>query len=630
MPTGVLPPSRETAQAPPAGRGNHRDSPAATGHEIGAAVAAALRRHGGRREQLVQILCDLQASTRWLPPGALAAVAQGVGLSPAIVLGVASFYRFFHLRPVGRVHLLWSDNVTDRHRGNRERAAQVARAFDLPPDGSPSSDGRISQGFASCTGLPDQGPAVLVNQQQVVTRLDASRTDAMIDLIRQGVAPDAWPAEWSRVDDAVHRADVILDGEALRGEALRRVLASGAPGALDELEASRLRGRGGAGFPTAHKWRLCRAAAVPEGGTRVVVCDADEGEPGTFKDRVLLRRQADTVLEGMTVAARLVEARRGFIYLRGEYRFLLDELEAVLARRRSTGLLGADILGTPGFHFDVEIHLGAGAYVCGEESALLESLEGKRGTPRIRPPFPMERGYLGQPTIVNNVETFCAAARIAHLGVAAWTSRGTADSTGTKLHSVSGDCERPGVYELPYGVSVRDVLALCGAQDTQAVQVGGPSGQCLAAPEFDRRLAFEDVPTAGAFTVFNARRDLFEVAHGYSHFFAHESCGFCTPCRVGTELVLRRFDKLASGYGSMFDEAELRELEALLHGTTHCGLGATATNPLRDTLLRFRPAYERRLQQPRFVPAFDLDAELAPARRATGRDDPRAHLERIG
>jgi [NiFe] hydrogenase diaphorase moiety large subunit len=605
----------------------------ATSHRLDkatrSAVEAAVERHGARREQLVQILADVQACTRWLPPAVLEVVGREVGLSVAIVQGVASFYRFFHLEPVGRLHLLWSDNVTDRHLGNRERAAQVAAAFGLHGR-RPGAGGLLSQDFTSCTGLCDQGPAVLVNQDRVVTRLDAARTEALIDLIRQGIEPEHWPEEWGRVDDPVHRTGLVLGGEGLRGQALRRVQALGVDAALDELESSGLRGRAGAGFPTALKWRRCRAAPVPQGASRVVVCNADEGEPGTFKDRALLRRQADTMVEGMTLAAWLIGARRGFVYLRGEYRFLLEDLERVLARRRAMGLLGRAVGGEAGLDFDVEIHLGAGAYVCGEESALIESLEGKRGTPRIRPPFPVERGYLGLPTIVNNVETFCAVARVAERGAAAWTALGTAQSSGTKVHSVSGDCDRPGLYELPFGVSVRELLVLAGARDVQAVQVGGPAGVCLAPPEFDRRLAFEDVPTTGAFTVFDQSRDMFEVARGYTQFFAHESCGFCTPCRVGTELVRRRFDKLADGYGSGFDEAELHELEDLLHGTTHCGLGATATNPLRDTLARFRPAYERRLLQPRFVPGFDLDAELAPARRVTGRDDDGAHLERIG
>ena len=208
-----------------------------------------------------------------------------------------------------------------------------------------------------------------------------------------------------------------------------------------------------------------------------------------------------------------------------------------------------------------------------------------------------------------------------------WSAIGTPKSTGTKIHSVSGDCERPGLYEYPFGTRVGRILEDCGASDTQAVQVGGPSGVCLSAFEFGRRIAFEDVPTAGAFMVFDRSRDMFEVARGFAHFFAHESCGFCTPCRVGTALVVKRMDKLAAGHGSRHDTDVLFELDRLMHTATHCGLGATACNPLRDTILKFRPAYEKRLQSLHFEPAFDLDAELSIARHMTGRDDAGAHLE---
>jgi len=597
------------------------------------AVQAVLRQHGARREALVQILRDVQSQTQWLPREVIAAVAAGVGLTPAVVEGVASFYRFFHLQPVGEFHFLWSDNVTDRMLGSRALASELCRRLDVRP-GAARPGAVASMGFASCIGLGDQGPALLVNQHQVLTRMNFERVAELADLVRARVAVADWPAEWQRVDDQVRRADVLLAAAPLQGEALRCVLARGAAATLAEIDAARLRGRGGAGYGTGSKWRLCLQAPVAPGATRVVVCNADEGEPGTFKDRVLLNRQADALFEGMTVAARMLDARLGLVYLRGEYRHLLEALQLVLERRRAAGLLGRRILGVAGFDFDIGIHLGAGAYVCGEESSLIESLEGKRGTPRIRPPFPVEQGYLGQPTIVNNVETFIAAAQIALRGGAWWAAIGTAHSSGTKLHSVSGDCARPGVYEYPFGTSIAQILDDCGAttgrRRAQAVQVGGPSGLCLAAHEFGRCIAFEDVPSAGAFMVFDSSRDMFETARSFAHFFAHESCGFCTPCRVGTELVARRMDKLAAGLGSIFDESELQDLQSLLHGTTHCGLGATATNALRDTLLRFRPAYERRLLSPTFNPGFDIDGELAAARRVTGRDDAGAHLERRG
>jgi [NiFe] hydrogenase diaphorase moiety large subunit len=310
----------------------------------------------------------------------------------------------------------------------------------------------------------------------------------------------------------------------------------------------------------------------------------------------------------------------------GEYAFLREELEATLARRRQEGWLGSNIAGSD-FDFDIEIHLGAGAYVCGEESALLESLEGKRGVPRSRPPYPVTHGYLQQPTVVNNVETLCAAALIALAGAERYRGFGTSRSPGTKLLSVAGDCGRAGVYEFPFGVTVREVLEASGADGAQAVQVGGPSGTCIDASEFGRRIAFEDLACAGAFTVFGRERDLFDVARNYTRFFAHESCGFCTPCRVGTSMLAHIMDKIHAGNGSQHELEEMARLNDVLQKSAHCGLGHTACNPVLDTLKRFRPSYVRRLGSHTFTPAFDLDGALAAARRATGRDDPGAHLE---
>jgi [NiFe] hydrogenase diaphorase moiety large subunit len=572
---------------------------------------------------LVQLLREAQAEHGWLPRPLLAELARELGLTLAHVEGVASFYRFLHLEPVGRYRVLFSDNVTDRMAGGEALMADLCKRLGVEP-GVMRADGRVSVAATSCTGLCDQGPALLVNHHQVVTRLDAGRVARIAELIEAEVPPAQWPAQWSAVEDNVRRADVQLGTSLAPGEALAAALARGAEATLAEVQRSGLRGRGGAGFATGTKWELCRRAP---GQTHVVVCNADEGEPGTFKDRVLLTRHADLVFEGMTIAASVVGATQGLVYLRGEYRYLLEHLEAVLQRRREANLLGPAILGHEGFDFDITIHVGAGAYVCGEESSLIESLEGKRGTPRIRPPFPVEHGYRGLPTTVNNVETFCAAAHIALHGGAWWAGIGTPKSTGTKIHSVSGDCERPGLYEYPFGTRIGRILEDCGARDTQAVQVGGPSGACISAFEFGRRIAFEDVPTAGAFMVFDRSRDMFEVARNFAHFFAHESCGFCTPCRVGTALVVKRMDKLAAGRGSRHDIDVLYELDRLLHGATHCGLGATACNPLRDTIAKFRPAYERRLISLHFEPAFDLDAELSEARAVTGRDDPASHLE---
>jgi [NiFe] hydrogenase diaphorase moiety large subunit len=572
---------------------------------------------------LVQILREAQARHTWLPRDMLSYVASTLGLTLAHVEGVATFYRFFHTQPVGEYRVLFSDNITDRMQGNAALLADLCQRLGVEP-GQMRADGRVSVDFCSCTGLCDQGPSLLINHHQVVTRLDAERVARIAFLIEARVPVSDWPAHWSRVDDHIRRADVLLDTPLPPGAAIAAALARGACGLVDEMTTSNLRGRGGAGFVTGKKWELCRDA---KGSEHYMVCNADEGEPGTFKDRVLLTCHPDMVFEGMTIGALAIGARRGLVYLRGEYRYLLEPLRDVLQRRRDAHLLGTAIQGHTGFDFDIEIHVGAGAYVCGEESSLIESLEGKRGTPRIRPPFPAEHGYLGQPTAVDNVETLCAATHIALQGGAWWAAIGTPRSTGTNIHSVSGDCDRPGIYEYPMGTSIDRMLEDCGAHDTQAVQVGGPSGKCLSAMEFGRRISFEDLPTAGAFMVFDRSRDMFEVARNYAGFFAEESCGFCTPCRVGTALVVKSMDKLAAGRGSRHDVDLLSGIDTLMHGTTHCGLGGSACNALHDTIVKFRPAYERRLKSLHFEPAFDLDAELADARRATGRDDAAAHLE---
>jgi [NiFe] hydrogenase diaphorase moiety large subunit len=599
------------------------DKPIPSPSTVVPAVEAVLARYGYGAHALVQVLREFQGAYGWLPRDALTLIAKALGLTLAQVQGVASFYRFLYQQPVGLYRILFSDNITDRMLGSQALMADLCRRLGVTP-GKVSGEGLVSVDTASCTGLCDQGPALLINHHHVVTRLDARRVAEMADLIHHHTPVAQWPAQWFAVQDNIQRRDVLLGDPLTPGMALAAAISRGPEAFLDELVLSNLRGRGGAGFVTGLKWQLCRKA---KGAEHVVVCNADEGEPGTFKDRVLLTTFADAVFEGMTIAAYALGARRGFVYLRGEYRYLLESLHGVLARRRSAKLLGAGILGHLGFDFDITIHVGAGAYVCGEESALIESLEGKRGTPRIRPPFPVERGYLGHPTVVNNVETFCAVNHIAIRGGQWWAHIGTPKSTGTKIHSVSGDCERPGIYEYPFGTRVDRILEDCGAKDAQAVQVGGASGFCLSAFEFGRRIAFEDVPTAGAFMVFDQGRDMFEVARNFAHFFAHESCGFCTPCRVGTALVAKRMDKLANGYGSRHDMEVLLELDTLLHTATHCGLGASACNPLRDTIVKFRPAYEQRLKSLHFEPGFDLDAELSIGRHMTGRDDADAHLE---
>jgi [NiFe] hydrogenase diaphorase moiety large subunit len=602
------------------------------------------RRHDPTR--LLQILREVQEACGYIPPSAQSQIAKALRIPLSRVRGVASFYSFLSTEPRGDYRVLFSDNVTDRMQGSEGLLAGMCHRLWVEP-GKASEDGLVSIDTTSCTGLCDQGPGLLVNGR-AIGRLTEARVGQIAELILKRVPLHDWPAEFFAIEDNVRRADILLGHSLKPGDPIRAALRRGLQGhtesavnerswresfvgaargpvaVLEEIKRSNLRGRGGAGFTTGIKWEACRQAT---GLARYVICNADEGEPGTFKDRVLLTSHADVVFDGKTVAAYAIGAGQGFLYLRGEYRYLLEHLERVLAQRRSANLLGNGICGQPGFDFDIEIHVGAGSYVCGEESALIESLEGKRGVPRNRPPFPVTHGYLGQPTIVNNVETLCSAALIAVHGGDWYRSIGTLKSSGTKILSVAGDCARPGLYEYPFGVTLRQVLDDCGAENTQAVQVSGPSGVCVDVTEFDRRIAFEDLPTAGAFTVFDTSRDMFEIARNYMQFFAHESCGFCTPCRAGTSMLMQSMDKIRNGNGTMHDLREIGRLNRVLLMSAHCGLGHTACNPILDTMKKFRPMYERRLRSRDFEPAFDLDEALARARQMTGRDDPGAHLE---
>jgi [NiFe] hydrogenase diaphorase moiety large subunit len=358
------------------------------------------------------------------------------------------------------------------------------------------------------------------------------------------------------------------------GMGLETALKMPPQGVIDTMKASGMKGRGGAGFPAGLKWELA-AKAEAKDGRRFIICNADEGEPGTFKDRVLLSELPDLIFEGMTIAGYAVGAHEGIVYLRGEYVYLLEHLEERLADRRAAGLLGNDVAGS-GFTFDIHIFLGAGAYVCGEETALIESIEGRRGEPRNRPPFPVESGLFGEPTIVNNVETFGWASAIFARGPQWFSAIGTGQSTGPKMLSISGDVRKPGVYEFPLGVSIREVIDAAGGENPKAVIVGGASGTCVPASDFDRAISYEDVSTGGAIIVLGPWRDLLEVAENLQWFFANESCGQCAPCRVGTRKLLNGIRDLRNGNSSTSKLKDLVKLGESMEFASKCGLGQTA------------------------------------------------------
>ena len=535
---------------------------------------------------LLQILRAIQSRYHYVPMDAIEQLAGLLHIPRTQIISVVEFYSFFHLTPRGQYELLISDSITDHMLGKINLTGYIAKQLNVAV-GAVREDGIVSLDNTSCTGMCDQGPAGLVNGYPL-TRLDRPRIDRIADLINQQKPLNEWPRDLFQVNDNLIKSGLLLGHAIAQGEALEATFKRGLQETLAEINQSGLRGRGGAGYSTGWKWHLCYEGPEEDAFCdittqnqqlqRYVICNADEGEPGTFKDRVLLNSYAHQVFEGMTVCAAIIGATQGFLYLRGEYLFLYDKLQTILGERRQAGLLGNNILGQ-GLDFDIEICLGAGAYICGEESALIESLEGKMGIPRNRPPYPVTQGYLGKPTVVNNVETFLAAASIAVNGGDWFASVGTEKSKGTKILSISGDCSQPGIYEYPFGTSIQSILNDCGADDVLGVQIGGPSGTFISNQELDRKLAFEDLATGGSFIIFNNTRNILDSVHNFTHFFAHESCGFCTPCRVGTSLLKKQLDKIVEGHGSAGDVVALEELCQLVKNHSHCGLGQTAANP---------------------------------------------------
>ena len=416
---------------------------------------------------LLHRLFEVQQQYMHIPKQSILELAGELRLPVSQVESVVDFYSFFHRTPRGRFDLLFS-NCTSC--GDTAMMRSLCKRLNVTP-GETRADGLVSINETSCIGMCDQGPALLVNSR-TLTGLTAIRLEQIAAQIEAGVPVPEWPVEWFRVQDNVRKNGLLLGTAFETGSGLRAALEKGPEAMLAEVTQSGLRGRGGAGFSTGMKWKFCREA---KGDAHYVVCNADEGEPGTFKDRILLSSHAHAVFEGMSICGHIIGASKGYLYLRGEYRYLLNDLHAVLKRRHKARLLGKHILGQA-FDFDIEIIVGAGAYICGEESALIESMEQKRGIPRVRPPFPVTKGYLDQPTVVNNVETLAAAALIAVHGGAWFSGHGSEKSAGSKVLSISGDCTTPGVYEYPFGVSIQRILDDCGAEDVQAVQVGGPSG----------------------------------------------------------------------------------------------------------------------------------------------------------
>ena len=374
------------------------------------------------------------------------------------------------------------------------------------------------------------------------------------------------------------RVDLIFDKTSTR-EVLIKASKMNPEEIIKEVLDSGLRGRGGAGFPTGMKWKFTASEKEP---VKYVVCNADEGEPGTFKDRQILDQVPRKVFAGMALAAKAIGAKKGYIYLRGEYRFLVQKLneELELFHQRMDEL---------GYDFRIELRMGSGAYICGEESALFESIEGKRGEPRNKPPYPTVSGLFGKPTVINNVETLVYTVEILAHGAKSFRDMGTDDSRGSKVFSVSGDTPKPGIYELELGMTVERFVEEFGDGDTKAVQVGGASGFCVPRKRFsDTIIGFEGVPTGGSMKLFNSSRSMYNVLHNYLDFFAEESCGQCTPCRVGCQQLLLGIEAVKKGEKNSRYLDELVKLAGTMKMSSKCGLGQSVGNAFKSIVENFK------------------------------------------
>ena len=565
--------------------------------KMDALITKICNRYGNNRVRLMDIVRDVQQELGHVPQEAFDLIAKGGRTHRVEVQSVISFYAFLSERKKGDVVIRLCDDIIDRYQGGDAVADALSHALGIGFNET-TADGKITLEKTPSIGMSDQAPAMMVNDV-VVTRLTPERIPDLLAKLRRTKNPQSLVETTgdgnnshalihAMVCNNIRESGAVILADYKRERGLRKTLVVSPEDVIADIKASGLRGRGGAGFLTGLKWELTRQSPGTE---KFVLCNADEGEPGTFKDRVLLTERADLMIEGMTIAGYAIGAETGIIYLRGEYAYLRPYLEDVLNRRRADNLLGNGILGNKEFHFDVRIQMGAGAYVCGEETSLISSCEGTRGDPSDRTPFPVAKGYLVSPTAVNNVETYCCAARIMDQGAGWFAAIGTPRSAGTKLLSVCGDCARPGIYEVPFGTTLREVLRRSGAEDTAAVQVGGPSGQMVGPAQFDLGISYEELSTGGSMMVFSNDRDILEIVEAFMEFFVKESCGYCVPCRVGNVLLKSRIARIRQGDGCPADLVYLKHLGDSVKRMSRCGLGQTSPNPILSTLKNFRPVY---------------------------------------
>jgi NADH-quinone oxidoreductase subunit F len=556
-----------------------------------------LRPYAGRqRDALLPVLWDIQTAFGYIGPDAVAAISEVLRVPAADIYGVISFYSLLSDEPTGETVIHVCTDPSCGLAGADAIVDGLCAQLDIQP-GATTSDGRFTVRRTTCLGLCEHAPAALISQRGVGMFSHAPVEDNAA-LLNNGHQPHYGIfGSDGRVFlgdiDGRHTQTLAEYGDYL---ALRRAVQTLTPEQVSaEVEASGLVGRGGAGFPTGMKWRFTRQAT---GQPHYVICNADESEPGTFKDRVLMEHRPHLVLEGIALCAYAIGAQQCYLFIRGEYPEAAQRMEAAVAEAEAAGLLGEAVLGSD-FAYHIEIRRGGGAYICGEETALFEAIEGQRGFPRIKPPYPTTHGLFGRPTSINNVETLSTVPAIILNGAEWYRQWGTEKSRGTKLVSVSGHVNRPGVYEIPFGITLRDLLddhcqGVKGA--LQAVLMGGAAGTFLAPEEIDVPLTYESLQAigstlgSGAIMVFNGSVDLRDVLRRLGRFFAHESCGKCYPCQLGTQRQMEILERLDSPLPG--DLERLADIGHTMSQTALCGLGQTAAMAVLSAMKKWPELFE--------------------------------------
>ena len=544
-----------------------------------------LEKHAlGGRVNLLPALWDAQKHYGYISEPIAAAIGKALKVPLADVFGVIEFYSMFYKEPLGDTVVRICVSPMCTQKGSEIILDAVCEHFDIQP-GETTSDGKYTLEAVECLGLCDHAPAALVGELPVALEVDS--------------APQSWiqspaPAPLGTLEGdprwllggcgSVNPLD-IADFKSCGGFlGMKNALNMPPTAVVEEMTRSGLVGRGGAAFPTGLKWKF---TAEAEGSPKYIVCNADESEPGTFKDRVLMEGYPYSIIEGMVIAGYAVGAQKGYLYIRGEYFRATKIMQAAIEQACQAGYLGNNILGS-GFSFEIEIRSGAGAYVCGEETALFESIEGKRGFPRLKPPYPVTYGLFGKPTDINNIETLSAAAWIMAYGADYFKMMGTEKSSGTKIFCISGDVARPGVYEYPLGITLSELIEHAGGVtgELRGALIGGAAGTFASPDELDLVMSFEGLAEnqyflgSGVVNVINTTRDMKAIVYSLAHFFAHESCGKCFPCQLGTQKQLEILEKVVDNTVTPDDMTRLEDVGFTMAKASICGVGHMASTAI--------------------------------------------------